>query len=99
MFVLFPASKDFVALNETRMFTPEQNQDSIFIRITDDNVTEGSENFTVRITQVSMAGEVMSTTSPSVTVTIGDNDGKESYRGWLSPSMHIASSAIIIFGQ
>ena len=74
-----------MALNEMQMFTPEQNQDNIFIRITDDNVTEGSENFTVRIAQVSMAGEVMSTTSPSVTVTIDDNDGKESYRGWLSP--------------
>ena len=68
---------DYVALNKTQMFTPDQNQANVSIEIADDDRVESSENFTVRIRQVSMSGKVMSITSPTVTITIDDNDSKK----------------------
>ena len=76
---------DFMATSRELTFLPDQNQREIIIVITNDIISESSENFTAVISEVPMAGGNMSSIEPSATITIMDDDSKRNGKVKIPP--------------
>ena len=76
---------DYVSGPYTVIFSAGQTYTVFNVTVTDDNHYEDNENFVLSINSYSLLSHVTPGNSSQATVTIVDNDSKESYLNvWLS---------------